>query len=307
MEMTTDVTQAACLVFVFCLSTTNSLNYIIRFILCTGRQRDQLLLVNSLLKQHRTKSSRTFLRGNSQWQRKRLGSWFVEIHFDCFLLGNQLSSVSKARERVGNMGMSLFIQWPWSVFNIHSLKSIVDVMISTSRLSWSWYLTLRLVFCLLCSKLAKISMLFNSPYKTICEWGVQCSWRRQSYCWSLKRKSEAFSLLRHRCDSLLTNESFCVFRTLKQFIKFTITKYQIGLIKESRKTLSAFWTWLTWWNAPSGKLAMRHWLCSAGEERQSTLFFFFLFLNWIYIERFRESLAISLLLFCRHVFSSLGF
>ena len=108
--MTTDVTQAACLVFVFCLSTTNSLNYIIRFILCTGRQRDQLLLVNSLLKQHRTKSSRTFLRGNSQWQRKRLGSWFVEIHFDCFLLGNQLSSVSKARERVGNMGMSLFIQ-----------------------------------------------------------------------------------------------------------------------------------------------------------------------------------------------------
>ena len=147
METTTDVTQAACLVFVFCLSTTNSLNYIIRFILCTGRQRDQLLSVNSLLKQHRTKSSRTFLRGNSQWQRKRLGSWFVEIHFDCSLLGNQLSSVSEARERVESMGMSLFIQWLWLVFNIHSRKSIVDVMISTSRLSWSWYLTLRRVFC----------------------------------------------------------------------------------------------------------------------------------------------------------------
>ena len=86
------------------------LNYIIRFILCTGRRRDQLRSVNSLLKQHRTKSSRTFLRGNSQWQRKRLGSWFVEIHFDCSLLGNQLSSVSEARERVESMGMSLFIQ-----------------------------------------------------------------------------------------------------------------------------------------------------------------------------------------------------
>ena len=229
METTTDVTQAACLVFVFCLSTTNSLNYIIRFILCTGRQRDQLLSVNSLLKQHRTKSSRTFLRGNSQWQRKRLGSWFVEIHFDCSLLRNQLSSVSEARERVESMGMSLFIQWPWSVFNIHSLKSIVDVMISTSRLSWSWYtwpcaVSFANKYCLLCWKLAKFSMLFNSPYKTICEWGVQCSWQRQSHCWSLKRKSEAFSLLRYRCHSLLTNESFCVFRTLKQFIKFTITK-----------------------------------------------------------------------------------
>ena len=137
-----------------------SLNYIIRFILCTGRRRDQLLLVNSLLKQHRTKSSRTFLRGNSQWQRKRLGSWFVEIHFDCSLLRNQLSSVSEARERVESMGMSLFIQWPWSVFNIHSLKSIVDVMISTSRLSWSWYtwpcaVSFANKYCLLCSKLAK--------------------------------------------------------------------------------------------------------------------------------------------------------
>ena len=90
-----------------------SLNYIIRFILCTGRRRDRLLLVNSLLKQHRTKSSRTFLRGNLQWQRKRLGSWFVEIHFVCFLLGNQFSSVSEACERVESMGMSLFIQWPW--------------------------------------------------------------------------------------------------------------------------------------------------------------------------------------------------
>ena len=96
-----------------------------------------------------------------------------------------------------SMGMSLFIQWPWSVFNIHSLKSIVDVMISTSRLSWSWYtwpcaVSFANKYCLLCSKLAKISMLFNSPYKTICEWGVQCSWQRQSYCWGLKRKSEAF-------------------------------------------------------------------------------------------------------------------
>ena len=35
-------------------------------------------------------------------------------------------------------------------------------------------------------------------------------------------------------------------------------------------------------------------------------FIFLLFLNWIYIERFRESLAISLLWFCRHVFSSLS-
>ena len=160
--------------------------------------------------------------------------------------------------------------------------------------SWPCAVSFANKYCILCSKLAKISMRFNSPYKTS--------------KLLLKFEMEKLSFFAAPSPMLQSTHKWIILclqdpQTVHQVHHYQITDWpDKGIPKNAQCILDM----IIMVEQSQRKTSSAPLVVQCRWRKTELFFIFLLFLNWIYIERFQEGLAISLLCFCGHFFDFLS-